>query len=70
MGDEQAARTPHHRLSSRNTYEITLKGRSIALVLNGQKTVDTQNGLFAEGPFALQHGAGVIKFRKVEIKEL
>ncbi len=53
-----------------NTYEITAKGRHIVLVLNGQKTVDTQNGLFAEGPLALQHGAGVIKFRKVAIKEL
>lgn len=53
-----------------NTYEITAKGRHIVLVLNGQKTVDTRNGLFTEGPITLQHGAGVIKFRKVAIKEL
>lgn len=53
-----------------NTYEITVKGRHIVLVLNGQKTVDTQNGLFAEGPFALQYGSGAIKFRKVAIKPL
>ncbi len=53
-----------------NTYEITVKGRHIVLMLNGQKTVDTRNGLLTEGPIALQHGTGVIKFRKVAIKEL
>ena len=53
-----------------NTYEIAAKGRQITVVLNGQKTVDLRNGLFAEGPFTLQHGAGVIKFRKVAIKPL
>ena len=31
---------------------------------------ELHNGLFTEGPFALQHGAGVIKFRKVAIKPL
>ena len=53
-----------------NTFEITAKGRQITVVLNGQKTADMQNGLFAEGPITLQHGAGVIKFRKVAIKPL
>ncbi|MGA7487534.1 MAG: DUF1080 domain-containing protein [Xanthobacteraceae bacterium] len=53
-----------------NTYEITAKGRHLVIVLNGQKTVDLQNGMFTEGPFALQHGAGVIKFRKVAVKPL
>jgi hypothetical protein len=53
-----------------NTYEITVKGRQITAVLNGEKTAELHNGLFAEGPFALQHGAGVMKFRKVAIKPL
>lgn len=53
-----------------NTYEITAKGRHLTVVLNGKKTVDFQNGLFKEGPFSLQHGGGVIKFRKVAIKPL
>lgn len=53
-----------------NTFEITAKGRLITVVLNGQKTVELHNGLLAEGPFALQHGSGVIKFRKVAIKPL
>jgi hypothetical protein len=53
-----------------NTYEITVKGRLITVVLNGQKTVELHNGLWAEGPITLQHGSGVIKFRKVAIKPL
>jgi hypothetical protein len=53
-----------------NTYEITAQGRQVVVVLNGEKTAELHNGLFAEGPFALQHGAGVIKFRKVAVKPL
>jgi hypothetical protein len=53
-----------------NTYEITAKGRQITVVLNGQKTAELNNGLFAEGPITLQHGEGVIKFRKVAVKPL
>ena len=53
-----------------NTYRIVAKGRHLFVVLNGQKTADTQNGLFTEGPFSLQHGAGVIKFRKVAVNPL
>lgn len=53
-----------------NTYEITAKGRQITLVLNGEKTADLRNGMFVEGPLTLQHGAGIIKFRKVAIKPL
>jgi hypothetical protein len=53
-----------------NTYEITAKGRLITVVLNGQKTVELHNGLFVEGPLTLQHGDGVIKFRRVAIKPL
>jgi hypothetical protein len=53
-----------------NTYEITAKGPQLTVVLNGTKTVDTQDSKFASGPIALQYGAGVVKFRKVEIKLL
>ena len=53
-----------------NTFEITAKGREITVVLNGQKTATLHNGLFAEGPLTLQHGDGVIKWRKVAIKPL
>ena len=53
-----------------NTFEITARGRHITVVLNGEKTAELHNGLFTEGPLTLQHGAGVIKFRKVAIKPL
>ena len=53
-----------------NTYEITAKGRQITVMLNGTKTVELRNSLFAEGPITLQHGSGTIKFRKVAIRPL
>jgi hypothetical protein len=53
-----------------NTYEITAKGRTITIVLNGKKTVELHNGMFEEGPFTLQYGSGVVKFRKVAVKPL
>jgi hypothetical protein len=60
-----------------NVYEITAKGNTFTVVLNGQKTVDGAKAeKFATGRIALQHGkgvsdeSGVVKFRKVEIKPL
>ena len=66
-----------------NVYEITAKGSTFTVTLNGQKTVDgAQDAKFAGGRIALQHGLGlkdangvasdkgVVKFRKVEIKPL
>jgi len=53
-----------------NTYEITAKGPNIVVVLNGVKTSELTHTQFASGPIALQHGSGVIKFRKVQIKPL
>ncbi len=53
-----------------NTYEITMRGPHLVVVLNGQKTIDTHDAKFDSGPFALQWGRGTIKFRKVEIRPL
>lgn len=53
-----------------NTYEITMQGKRLVLVLNGVKTVDVEDAKFASGPVALQWGRGTIKWRKVEIKAL
>ena len=53
-----------------NTYDITVKGDHIVLVLNGQKTVDVRNKAVSDGRIALQYAAGVVKFRKVELKPL
>src|SRR6266481_9083230 len=54
-----------------NVYEITAKGPRFDVTLNGTKTVDGANdSQHAKGNIALQYGAGVVKFRKVEIKPL
>jgi hypothetical protein len=53
-----------------NTYEITVKGRDITVMLNGKETARLRNGMFDQGPIVLQHGAGTIKIRKVQIKPL
>ena len=53
-----------------NTYEITAKGPHLTVVLNGVKTAEVDDSQHASGPIALQYGAGVVKFRKVEIRPL
>jgi len=65
-----------------NTYDITAKGSTLTVVLNGQKTVEAQDSKLPNGHIALQHGLGnkdangvandkgVVKFRKVEIRPL
>jgi len=72
-----------HAAGKWNTIDITAKGPTFTVVLNGQKTVDGANdSKFASGRVALQHGLGIkdangipndkgiVKFRKVEIKPL
>lgn len=60
-----------------NTFRITAKGKRLMVVLNGEKTVDVEDGKFSSGPIALQFGngpkdapGGIIKFRKVAIRSL
>lgn len=53
-----------------NTYEITAKGPDLIVMLNGTRTAEARDTKFTSGPIALQHGAGIVKFRRVEIKPL
>jgi hypothetical protein len=54
-----------------NYYEITAKGDTFSVTLNGVKTVDgAKDAQHAKGRIALQYAGGVVKFRKVEIKPL
>ena len=53
-----------------NTFEILAQGTHLVVKLNGKVTVDTQDGKFSAGPFALQYAAGGIKFRNVRIRPL
>ena len=54
----------------RNTYEITVKGRDITVMLDGKETAKLRNGMFDEGPIALQHGAGTINSGKASQRTL
>lgn len=66
-----------------SVYEITVKDGVFTVAIDGKKTVDgAKDNKFPNGRIALQHGLGlkdaagvvndkgVVKFRKVEIKEL
>ncbi len=54
-----------------NTYDITAKGPEFTVILNGIKTVDgAKDSQHAKGRIALQYGAGIVRFRKVEIRTL
>jgi hypothetical protein len=53
-----------------NTYDITLRGDHILVVLNGQKTVDVRNKMLTDGRIGLQYGQGAVKFRNVRIRPL
>jgi hypothetical protein len=53
-----------------NVYEITVRGNRITATLNGVRTADVEDAKFPSGPLALQYAAGVVKFRKVELRRL
>jgi hypothetical protein len=54
-----------------NTMEITAKGSTFTVVLNGVKTVDNaSDSQHPTGRIALQYGGGIVKFKKVEIRPL
>ena len=60
-----------------NTFEITVRGSRMTVVLNGVKTAESDKIQSPSGPIALQYGTlpkgepgGVIKFRKVQVREL
>lgn len=53
-----------------NVYEIKAQGTQLTVVLNGKVTAHATDSQFASGPIALQYVAGIVKFRKVEIRLL
>jgi hypothetical protein len=59
-----------------NTFEIYAKGPEVTVKFNGAVTVSMRDAKFASGPFTLQFGnhgkipGGVIKWRKVQVREL
>jgi hypothetical protein len=53
-----------------NTFDITARGTTLTVVLNGTRTVQVQDTKHARGPIALQYAAGVVRFRNVRIRSL
>jgi hypothetical protein len=61
-----------------NTFDITVKGTQLTVVLNGIQTAKVEHSQLAQGPIALQYGTlppkgdpgGAIRWRKVQIKPL
>jgi hypothetical protein len=53
-----------------NSFDITVKGDHIVVVMNGVKTVDVHDKKLSDGRIGLQYAAGVVKFRNVRVKRL
>ena len=53
-----------------NTLQITARGPRLIVRMNGVETVNVEDKKFARGPFALQAGLGVVRFRNVQVREL
>jgi hypothetical protein len=53
-----------------NTYEITAKGPSLSVRLNGTLTSQAEDQKLTSGPIALQYMAGTVRFRRVQIRPL
>jgi hypothetical protein len=53
-----------------NSYAIRADGSQLTVTLNGIETVNTADDTYAEGPIALQYGAGTVRFRNVRIRPL
>jgi len=53
-----------------NVFDITVKGDHMVVIMNGVKTADAHDAKLKSGPIGLQYAAGVVKFRKFQIKEL
>jgi hypothetical protein len=54
-----------------NYLEIEAKGDQFTITLNGRRTVDrVRDAKHPRGQFGLQYGAGVVKFRSVQIRPI
>ncbi len=53
-----------------NTFEIIARGPQLLVKMNGVQTAYVRDRSFFHGPFALQYGKGVVKFRKVQVLPL
>jgi Domain of Unknown Function (DUF1080) len=62
---------PNYRLSAWHNNDITAKGSTFAVNLDGRSFNVNNTGALASGRIVLQYeGGGIVKFRKVEIRSL
>ena len=62
---------PHRTGGRWSTMEITALGDRFTVAVNGQRTVEgVQDTRHPRGRIALQYGAGVVKFRKVQVRAI
>ena len=53
-----------------NSFVIRAQGSRLEVTLNGTQMVDATHDEFVRGPIALQYGAGTVRFRNVQIRQL
>jgi hypothetical protein len=54
-----------------NVMRIRAQGDRFDVALNGRATVNgARDGRYREGPIALQYGAGIVRFRRVDLRVL
>jgi len=53
-----------------NTFEISVRGPQLSVMMNGKKTAEAKDTTYSEGVIALQYGTGTVKFRKLAVRPL
>jgi hypothetical protein len=54
-----------------NVMDIKAKGERLTVTVNGHRTVDNvQDSAHSRGRITLQYGAGIVKFRKVQVRPI
>ncbi len=66
------AKAPHaFKAAGRwSTLAVHAQGPLLAVVLNGVPTVTLHDSKHASGPIAIQYAAGLVRFRKIEVRPL
>lgn len=53
-----------------NTMEVIAQGTHMTVLLNGEKTAETNEARDHGGVIGLQYAGGVVKFRQLQVKPL
>lgn len=53
-----------------NEMRISVRGEALSVTLNGAVTASARDATYRQGPIALQYGAGVVRFRRLDLTPL